>query len=143
MVKRERQIANTSQYGKERYCTYTDVIKRYHQALANGYYLEAITLMESIISDRLESYLIRMTSDNKYSFNTLGQLIQGLTCIGDTHMPISDILIWKNNRNASLHEMAKIEDGKYRDFGTKYSDAKNCADEGYELFRKIDAICRK
>ena len=139
---RIRQSADTKQHCMERYRTYTDVIARYNKAIKAEFYLEAITLMESIIADRLESYLIRKTGNKALAFKTLEKLIRGLKNNNDVLMPISDIEDWKNSRNMFLHEMAKIEDGKYEDFQTKYYDAKQCAEDGMKLFRMVDAICK-
>lgn len=138
-----RQVANTPQRGIERHDLYNATITRYNQAMAAGYYLEAITIMESLIADRLESYLIRATSDDRYAFKPLEKLITGLRASNDASMPISDIEIWKNARNKALHEMAKIELDQYEDFQTKYYKTKSCAEEGMILFRKIDKVCRK
>ena len=53
-----REIADTPEKGQKRYWLYRSVIDRYNEAYKSGYYLEAITLMESLITDRLESLLI-------------------------------------------------------------------------------------
>lgn len=52
---RTREIADNPQKGKIRYDLYKAVIHRYKEAMEKGFFLEAITLMESLISDRLES----------------------------------------------------------------------------------------
>ena len=142
MANRIRQVANTPKKGMERHDLYDAAITRYNQAIGAHYYLEAITIMESLIADRLESYLIRTTTDKQYAFKTLEKLIAGLRASNDVAMPISDIEIWKNARNKALHEMAKIEIDKYEDFQTKYDKTKSCAEDGMLLFRKIDEVCQ-
>ena len=111
--------------------------------MAAGFYLEAITLMESIIGDRLECYLHRNIESVDYSFSTLGRLIEGLKKVDSTSPLVNKITNWKNQRNALLHEMAKIEDNNYSDFTSKYSVAKQCAEDGLVLFREIDKLCMK
>ena len=143
MAQKQRQIATDEQKGKERFETFKSVIARYKDAMAAGFYLEAITLMESIIGDRLECYLHRNIESVDYSFSTLGRLIEGLKKVDSTSPLVNKITKWKNQRNALLHEMAKIEDGKYVDFAAKYNIAKQCAEEGLALFREIDKLCMK
>lgn len=143
MSNRQRQVADSSQKGRERYRMYKNVLERCAKAKENGFYLEAIALIESIMADRLESYLIRITSNTNYAFKPLGSLIKGLRAINDLQMPIAEIENWKKARNQFLHEMAKIEDGQYEDFSTRYSAALQCVEEGESLFRQIDVICRK
>ena len=143
MNTRRRQLASTPERGHERCDTFKRVLGRYKDAMDKAFYLEAITLMESLISDRLESYMSRNIADNDYSFSTLERLIRGLRRIETTSMPVDSIEAWKQQRNILLHEMAKIEEGNYEPFDVKYKRAKQCAEDGLELFRVIDKICRK
>ena len=138
-----RQIDDSSIKGHERYCTYKCLLDQCALAKDKGFYLEAITLLESIIADRLESYLVRTTANTNYTFKPLGYLIKGLKDINDAQMPIADRETWKSARNQYLHEMAKIEDGQYVDFSTKYNAALQCVEDGELLFRRIDTICKK
>ena len=142
MAQRQRQIATDAQKGKERFETFKSVITRYNDAMAAGFYLEAITLMESIIGDRLECYLYRNIEGVDCSFSTLGRLIEGLKEVDSTSPLVNKITDWKNQRNALLHEMAKIEDNNYITFEDKYSKAQQCAEEGLALFRDVDKLCR-
>ena len=142
MSNRRRQRASTPEHGLERSDTFKRVISRYNEAMDNGFYLEAITLMESLIGDRLESYTTRNTGRD-YSFCTLECLIKGLKTIEGTTIPVDLIVAWKEQRNKLLHEMAKIEEGNYEPFDAKYDLAKQCAKDGLVLFRQIDKICRK
>ena len=141
-MQRQRQITTNEQQGQERFDTFKKVVSRYHSAMKSGFYLEAVTLMESIIGDRLECYLMRNDKECNYSFSTLGRLINGLKKVN----PDSDLAVrlddWKNKRNTLLHEMAKIEDNNYITFEDKYSEAQQCAEEGLALFRDVDKLCR-
>ena len=64
--------------GKTRYLLYRKGISRVKESIKSGYYLEAITLCESLIADRLESRLKFLTSSDKYSFRPLGKLQEGI-----------------------------------------------------------------
>ena len=141
-MQRQRQITTNEYQGQERFDTFKKVVGRYHSAMKSGFYLEAVTLMESIIGDRFECYLMRNDKECNYSFSTLGRLINGLKKVN----PDSDLAVrlddWKNKRNTLLHEMAKIEDNNYITFEDKYSEAQQCAEEGLALFRDVDKLCR-
>lgn len=137
---RTREIANTPEKGQKRYRLYKDVIGRYKQALKEGFYLEAITLMESIITDRLESALIYygLLSPDK-AFKTLERCLekfnenQGLL----SDELFDEIKVWKDGRNHALHEMAKIEEGENAVFQQRYDNQKIIAEKGYDLFSKL------
>ena len=53
-------------------------MEQYNKAMENGYYIEAIALMESAISDRLESTLNYLFPEKNHSYSTIGSLIGDL-----------------------------------------------------------------
>lgn len=142
MKNKTREIADTPEKGKKRYNLYKAVIDRYLKARECGFYLEAITLMESLITDRLESLLIyyNLLSPEE-AFMTLGPCINK---IRSEQGLLSDCLIeeldtWRKARNQSLHEIAKIKEGDSAVFNQRYSDLKSIAIKGYVLFKAIKA----
>lgn len=141
-MNRTREIADTSDKRQKRYRLYKSVIGRYREAIDKGFYLEAITLMESIITDRLESVLIYYGLMNREkAFRTMEFCLQ---LFNETQGIISDelynrIVDWKNERNHALHEMAKIEEGDESSFSQRYNAQKKVAEQGYELFKAIKA----
>lgn len=134
--------ADTPQKGEIRRDRYQRVLEQYKRAMESGFYLEAVTLMESIISDRLESratYLGKTTG-----FDTLGKLCNILS--SDTVLKdiIPQIVDWKNGRNRMLHEMSKIDASDMaEDFGEKYESGRLLAQSGLDIFRKVDAAVRR
>lgn len=140
MNNKTREIADTPEKGKKRYSLYKAVIDRYKESVDSGYYLEAISLMESLITDRLESFLIYYSAMNRNeSFKTLDACIrlfdkyQGLM----NEDLLSRIVEWKNQRNHAVHEMAKIEEGDNTSFSQRYLELRNVANKGFELFKDI------
>lgn len=140
MNNKTREISDTPEKGKKRYSLYKAVIDRYKESVDSGYYLEAITLMESLITDRLESFLIYYSAMNRNeSFKTLDACIrlfdkyQGLM----NEDLLSRIVEWKNQRNHAVHEMAKIEEGDNTSFSQRYLELRNVANKGFELFKDI------
>ncbi len=134
--------ADTPQKGEIRRDRYQRVLEQYKRAMESGFYLEAVTLMESIISDRLESratYLGKTTG-----FDTLGKLCNILS--SDTVLKdiIPQIVDWKNGRNRMLHEMSKIDASDMaEDFGEKYESGRLLAQSGFDIFRQVDAAVRR
>lgn len=134
--------ADTPQKGEIRRDRYQRVLEQYKRAMESGFYLEAVTLMESIISDRLESratYLGKTTG-----FDTLGKLCNILS--SDTVLKdiIPQIVDWKNGRNRMLHEMSKIDASDMaEDFGEKYESGRLLAQSGLDIFRQVDAAVRR
>ena len=60
--------------GKIRADLYKQAYERMKEAAEKGFYLEVITLIESLISDRVESFITKSTGED-FSFKTLGELI--------------------------------------------------------------------
>lgn len=147
--RRQRPIAEkNNSVGLQRYTRYRKVLRRYKEAVEQGFYLEAVTLMESIISDRLES-IINHVSNTNHSYSPLGNLIilfedrKIKEKISDDFLTIvKAISEWKNQRNKALHEMAKLDDELTQTFETLYASAKQTAEEGYAIFRKVDSSMR-
>lgn len=135
-----REIADTPEKGQKRYWLYRSVIDRYNEAYKSGYYLEAITLMESLITDRLESLLVYhgLITPNK-AFMTLGSCINIIRRSQEilSEKLIDEIDEWKNSRNHALHEMAKIEEGDSAVFNQRYVSLQSVAQKGYVLFNSI------
>jgi len=139
-----RATAEThNKVGMQRYRTYKASISRINTSIENGYYLEAITLCESLIADRLESRLNFLTGSDKYSFKTLGKLQEGIGK-NETDKSLIDLVefnkgtldLWREKRNNALHAMAKMEDGDSREWEDKIAECKKIAEEG-EVLRKL------
>lgn len=138
-MNRTRVIADNADKGHKRYRIYQSVIDRYLKAKEQGFYLEAITLMESIITDRLESALIyRGELSQDKAFITLDRCLNKLKGKGIISEALFErIEIWKDERNHALHEMAKIEEGDESSFEQRYSEQERVANDGYEIFKSL------
>lgn len=133
----------SNEVGKARQDIIGKAFNRIEEAKENGFYLEAITIVESLISDRLESILTKSTGIN-IGFLPLGELIKKVekSDIAQKNDIISSsgIKDWGNRRNVALHEMVKLEEGNLQDWDTKYSGLQEVVEKGIAIFRKIDAI---
>lgn len=152
-MSKKKEIRATAQLnnkiGTQRYNTYKASINRVKKAIEEEYYLEAITLCESLIADRLESRLNHLTDSDDFSFKTLGCLHDGIRK-HETNIELIQLVesrkgrldIWRDKRNKALHAIAKIEDGDSREWEGKMKDCKAIAIEGdsirKEVFRLTD-----
>ena len=143
---RKRAIKDTEGVGTQRHDLYAGVLGRVNQAIEDGYYLEAITLLESIITDRLESFCNEQTCSNRFAFKMLKTLITeaGKYPISDKWSDLLEKLnSWRDKRNKFLHEMAKIEEGDYSTFEDRYTTSKSYAEKGKKLFNEIHNEIKK
>lgn len=147
---RKRAISGSdNDIGQERYELYKSAFSWIARSIDEGYYLEAISILESLVSDRLESYL-PVLFDRDFSFKTLGDLIQAVKSDKSNKtdellrsLVLNDLDQWRKDRNKAAHEMVKIEDGKRIIWEERVKINKTVAETGLELVRKIDNRIRK
>jgi hypothetical protein len=98
-----------------KYFSYKAAWERISHALEMGFYLEAITIQESILSDRLLSYVLGVAPEAKVSTKSgLGELIPhwrkhaGSSLIeGDGADLGETVNAWRNRRNTAVHGLVK------------------------------------
>ncbi|MDG1049233.1 MAG: hypothetical protein P8M11_07030 [Planctomycetota bacterium] len=134
---------------------YAFVHERYNKALSAGFYLEAITICESLISDRLLSSLHHREKVERNPKKGLAELIgkhkkQPLLdpvamANGERVMDIfSELDRWRRERNALLHGIAKCVPGtKLAPAASLMERSKKAAEEGMHLFRMLDSWHRR
>ena len=148
MTKTRKRAVRSSDNGvsQERYELYKAAFGWITQSINDGFYLEAISLEESLISDRLESYLIWLTGSN-VAFMTLGKL-QDVIRKKEKDDALRSLVLdevnqWRKSRNQAAHEMVKIEDGKAMSWDERMKINQTVAEVGLELVRKIDRQTQK
>jgi hypothetical protein len=140
--------AADNEIGQERFELYRAAFSWISNAIDNGYYLEAISIEERLISDRLESYL-SFLKDEDFSFKTLGNLIDAFRSKESKadellrSIVIDKVDSWRKRRNIAAHEMVKIEDGKNINWADRVKINQDIARDGLELVREIDGQVRK
>lgn len=142
MSKEARMVADTKEKGKMRQSVYQKAIEEYNNAIEHRFFLEAIAIAESLISDRMESYA-NYKSEKDYSFQTLGKLCDALRNDPVLKSIVADIDAWRVKRNAALHQMAKIGESSTKDYSSKKKEAEATAKDAYKLFRELDNAIRK
>lgn len=140
--------------GKRRQGLYKHAHERIKAALDAGFYLEAITLCESILADRLEARRAWLNQQDhaKRQFSTLGGLVRELTQSKAQDMSERDegaqavyreIGAWARSRNHALHEMAKLAEGDDTTWDERYKNLAKIAATGHGLTRKVSTVVRK
>lgn len=128
--------------GSHRYQLYRAAWNRVEQATTAGYHLEAITLLESLVADRMESRAGYLTGQNE-GFKTLGKLVKifrehervdGLRGVVDR------IDRWREQRNAALHEMVKFVQGQFPTWEQQTAGLAVVVREGQECLRAFDVL---
>jgi len=132
--------------GKERYEVIKAAIGRYNTAIEHNFYLEATALIESLISDRLESRLGELTK-SPVQFNTIGNLLDSLRNIEKDKILLEimniDLNSWCGERNKVIHQAAKIELGKKKDWNLFIKESKATALRGRKLFNSYNMQLKK
>lgn len=147
MNKRIRAIAGLdNNIGADRSNLFSKVIDRINDSISNGYFLEAIALLESLITDRLESRLSFILSKNVgvgfVSIVKLTNDIKANELQDEVRSICDDIRLWIKDRNTCIHQVAKIDINKNQSWGRQMEFCKSTADKGLILFRKVDKAIR-
>lgn len=118
-------------------------ISRTQTAIKRGFHLEAVTLIESLISERLESLIEHSLGENTQTKN-LGPLIKQCESLNLlSKEELQDLTYWKNDRAKIIHEMVKIRSARDANWSLRMKFAGQTAREGLVLLEKLQAITRK
>jgi hypothetical protein len=123
--------------GIDRYEIIKSALSRFNTAFGHSFFLEATALIESLICDRLESRIGELTQ-NPVEFGTLGDLLKKLNSI-ETEVELKNIMNkilyqWAGKRNIVIHQAAKIELGKKKDWNGYLRLSESTAKEGRKAF---------
>lgn len=144
---RTRAVADgASDVGELRHDLYRAGSKRIDEAIAAGWYLEAITLTESLIADRLESRLGFLEGKDR-GFQNLGPLIKGIQKAEIDaelrHLVEQDLDDWRDARNEAVHEILKIAVGQRDTWEARMARLRDVALEGKRVLRAVNARVSK
>jgi hypothetical protein len=152
-----REKAGWGKLGSQRYARYREAFDHADHCIEAGYHLQAIAVLDSLISDRLSSRLAFLTNKETSARLTCGQLCnqllkvstssqdapsQDATCFDEV---VSEIQKWVHRRNAAIHGSAKIlrrNDCNATFAGILESHMEN-ATTGRALLRQFDKIDTK
>lgn len=132
-----------------KYRAYREAWTRIEKAQEQGFYLEAITIEESIISDRLSSYFRNVLEIEKQpnKFKGMHDLWKKhhpeIIAAGDYMDLMQALDKWREERNKAIHDIVHSHthvDGSIENF---LSNAKTVAKDGEKLTRIISQWCDK
>ena len=144
-------------YGKQKSDRYAFAHSRIQEAMKAGFYLEAITITESMITDRLLASRDHLRGEERKAKTTLGRVLRkhledeqlraaaGPAIEGETTL-FERLSSWCEQRNDLLHGIAKCLPGfeDEAETSTQFMErARAQADEGLLLFRKLDDWLRR
>lgn len=132
--------------GIDKYEIIKSAMSRFNTAIEHSFFLEATALIESLICDRLESRIGELTQDS-VKFGTLGALCKKLNII-ETDIILKDIMNknlnqWAGKRNIVIHQAAKIELGKKKDWNEFLRLAESTAKDGRIAFDNYNKQLQK
>lgn len=104
-----------------------------------GYFIEAVALEDSMISDRLEELL--GLHKPRVAMNTIGQLAQLSRALEpEVFGPLAlRILDWAESRNVVVHQMVKVGPTHRGDWEQRLAQARVTAEQGVMLLDAVDA----
>jgi hypothetical protein len=140
-----------------KYYAYKEAWARIKQSIKQGYYLEAVTIEESILSDRMASFIIKasvtsLSNGTVFKFhNLIGawfKLAKTFCCSDDDLLAIDDlhrrIVLWSKHRNDIVHGIVKSKVGHKDDHVTNFlREALAAAIEGESLAKAVSSWCSR
>lgn len=139
MSKKLVKAPTTPEIGRAKAILFHAAFKRIERAIANGFYIEAIAIEESLICDRIESAISIATNKEGYP-ETLGPLLsqpKKLSVFPDELLHGLDA--WRKDRNLVMHQMVKITNSDTTDWRSRMKFARITALEGKSLLRDVQA----
>lgn len=167
-AKAARPSGNTGNANMLRKDLIAAAIMKCKDAIAQGFYVEAIAICESLIADREESLLNEYlhNADNSYqpagtlaceiekqiadlhqfsyleeAVGTKAEVNAGVQPINLNH--VDSVRIWSKRRNDAVHELAKLDPNMAFTFEQKYEVLDKVAKMGIKTFRRLDNAIRK
>ena len=129
-----------------KFYSYRYAYSQMKKAIEGKFYLEAITIQESIITDRLLSFVIRKelinTSDSKLLIRNIS--LNNLTKLSEEHFDDDALIIeldeFRFSRNNCIHAMVKSFPGNPTQKVSEFQKlARETSFSGRILTRKVDA----
>ena len=107
-------------------------------AMEDGYWIEAVSIEESMMVDAIESYLQKHYKADK--FLTLGEAISAvlkLNLIDKDEALFIRARRWVNERNVVVHELMKVNKTNQWTWEQKMNNNLGVASEGFDLAKEL------
>ena len=131
--------------GSQRAELYRNGIGRVERALREGFWLEAITLQESLISDRLEYLLSHVTGQHRHTtlFDLLNRIDRDVPSDLVDSALMEKVNSWRKQRNAALHMMMKFSAKQDTTWLERLAQCREAAWDGRIVMRQVDSWVRR
>lgn len=134
-----------------RYELYRSANEQFKAAFEAGFYIECVSICESIISDRIEARLqfLRRGTDKPSHIDSLGRLLKQVTDIEpedqfELRAAYASIREWGNARNETIHQFVKVTDQNHlANAKDRTVKAKTAARDGKALMKLISKLVKK
>ncbi len=113
---------------------------RAKRAIKAGFYIEAVAIEESLICDRLEAILARM-SRAEVKVSTIGKLLELLKPFDVLPEDLTeDLRLWQQHRSQAIHQIVKVTNTELSDWRRRLKFSKITAVDGLQLFQRLKQI---
>lgn len=129
-----------------KYHSYREAWSRINDSIDQGFFFEAVTICESVISDRLLSYILGVDphagTNTRTSFDKLikkwRKLAENLPNHGESGNLADAVDAWRMARNSMVHGMVKTMPGTATESVDDFiSRAERAASDGKDLARAV------
>lgn len=143
-----------SDAGAVRYELYKAAWTRYNEAMSAGFYLEAITIVDSVITDRIEAYTQHLMhfEEKHQPVESLGMAIQALNLARQDKQIATDaeykairkaVTKFYEGRNKAVHNFVILTNANAEmSVDDRINQAKDTAENGREVFNLVNAYTR-
>ncbi len=136
---------------RQRYDLYKLANEQLKRAYEAGFYIECVSICESIISDRIEARLqfLRRATDKPSHIDSLGRLLKQVEDIEsqdqtELRAAYAAIRHWANARNETIHQFVKVTDQNHEATSKdRIQQGKMAAREGRVLMQLISKLIKK
>ena len=143
MARNEDRAPSTPELNKLKARLIGHAYKRVKRARSSGFHIEAIAILESLMTDRLESLIVRATNEQIKT----GNLVPALKKVSELDLISEDfeieIRLWSRQRAKIVHEMVKVTVVTDSEWSERMKFAKMTSAEGFRLLTVIDSIVKK
>ena len=133
----------TSELGKAKQELYRKAHKHLDRATTKGSHIEVIAILESLMSDRLESAISSITGESQ-AVNSLGSLVSKFHQI---HSIDDELRLrlreWNRHRSQIIHQMVKLTENHTPTWAERMTFARRVASEGKILFKDLRRVTDK
>lgn len=113
----------------------TKSLQRAKRALEEGFYLEAIVLVDSLITDRV-NVIGHFSSDAAVQVKGVNNGVRNLNKAKVQlldHSLVAETLVWGKERNASVHGFSKLGEFEELGWNQRISKSRGVAERGLKL----------